>query len=81
MGCQASHDGIVGSNAMGVTLVLEDLLEDEIAISMVGNHYILIARAGLDGEATSAIRVELADGVDTNRDFVGRADFCCGCIQ
>jgi hypothetical protein len=64
---------------MGVTLVLEGLLEDEIAISMVGNHYILIARAGLDGEASSIICVELADGVDTNHNFIGRDGFCCGC--
>jgi hypothetical protein len=65
---------------MGVTPVLEGLLEDEIAISMVGNHDVLIARVGLDREASSVNCVELADGVDTNHSFVGRADFCRGCI-
>ncbi len=65
---------------IGVAPVLEGFLEDEIAISMVDNHYILIARAGLDRKASGVVCVELADGVDANHDFAGRADFCCGCI-
>ncbi len=37
-GCQACHNGIVGSNAMAVALGLESLLEDEVAIGLESNH-------------------------------------------
>jgi hypothetical protein len=63
---------------MGVTPVIEDFLEDAIAISMIGNHYILIPQASLDREMSSVVRVKLADGVDANHKFVGRDDFCQG---
>ena len=63
---------------MGVTAVLEGLLEDEIAICVKGNCYIVIPQASLDGKMSRVVRVELADGVDANKDFVGRADFCWG---
>jgi hypothetical protein len=65
------HDGIVCSNAVGVTPAFEALLEDEIAISVIGNHDILVARAGLDGEPTRVVRVELTDGVDMYVDLIG----------
>ncbi len=39
---------------------------------MIGNHHILIARRGLDGETSGVVCVELADGDDTDVDFVGR---------
>ena len=71
-GCQMGHDGIVGGNAMLVAPGLEGLLEDEIAIGVIGNHDILVAGTGLDGESSSVIRAELADGEDTDVDFVGR---------
>ena len=57
---------------MGITPAFEGLLEDEIAIGMIGNYDILVAGMGLDGESSSVIRVELADGEDTDVDFVGR---------
>ncbi len=38
MGHQTSHDSVVGCNAVVVTLGLEGLLEDEVAVSMEGNH-------------------------------------------
>jgi hypothetical protein len=41
-GCQACHNGILGCNAMAVTFGLECLLEDEIAISVEGNHDVLV---------------------------------------
>jgi hypothetical protein len=77
-GLQASHDDVLGRDAMGVTLVLEGLLEDDIVISIIGNHYILIPQAGLDREMSSVIFVELADGVDAIEDFVGRTYICQG---
>ncbi len=56
---------------MGVASAFEGLLEDEIAIGVIGNHDILFARAGLDGELSRVVRVELADGVDTDVDLIG----------
>ncbi len=40
--CQACHNGIVGCNSMGVTFGLERLLEDEVTISVEGNHDVLV---------------------------------------
>ncbi len=66
------HDGVVGSDAVFITSGLEGLLEDEVAIGVIGNNHILVAGPGLDGETSSVICVELADGDDTDVDFVGR---------
>ncbi len=65
------HDGIVCSNAVGVAPAFEGLLEDEIAIGMIGNHDILVARVGLDGEPSCVVCVELTDGVDVDVDLIG----------
>ena len=40
---QSGHDGIVGCNAVTVIPGLERLLEDEVAVGMVGDHHILVA--------------------------------------
>ncbi len=40
--CQACCNGIVGCNSMVVTFELERLLEDEFAISVEGNHDVLV---------------------------------------
>ncbi len=56
---------------MGVAPAFEALLEDEIAIGMIGNHDILVARASLDGEPSRVVHVELTDGVDTDVDLIG----------
>ncbi len=66
MGHQTRHDGVVCSNAVGVALAFKGLLEDEIAIGVIGNHDILVARAGLDGEPSRVVNVELTDGVDAD---------------
>ncbi len=67
MGRQIRHDGVVCRNAVA----FEGFLEDEIAIGVIGNHDILVARAGLDGEPSHVVRVELADGVDADLDLIG----------
>jgi hypothetical protein len=61
-GRQTSHDSIVGCDVVGVAPTLEGLLKDEVAIGMLGNHNIVVARAGLDGRPSHVICVELADG-------------------
>jgi hypothetical protein len=42
-GGQTSHDRVVGGNAMAIALGLEGLLKDEVAVSVKGNHHILVA--------------------------------------
>ena len=69
---QTGHDGIVGSNAVLVAPGLEGLLKDEVAIGVIGDHDILVARAGLDREAASFVRVELADEEVLDVDLLGR---------
>ncbi len=69
---QPCHDGIVGGNAVAVIPGLEGLLENEVAIGMVGDHHILVARARLDRETTCVVCVEPAEGVDLDEDLIGR---------
>jgi hypothetical protein len=56
---------------MGVAPVFEGLLENEVAVCMIGDHDILIAGAGFDWESASVVRVEFADGIDVDVDFTG----------
>ncbi len=57
---------------MLITPGLEGLLEDEVAIGVIGNHHILVAGPGLDKKTSGVVCVELADGDDTDVDFVGQ---------
>ncbi len=57
---------------MAVIPGLEGLLENEVAVGMVGNHNILVTRARLDQEKTYVVCVEPAEGVDLDEDFIGR---------
>ncbi len=71
MGCQSCHDGVVGSNAVAVIPGLGRLLENEVAVRMVDDHYILVARARLDRETASVVCVEPAQGVDLDENLMG----------
>ncbi len=73
-GCQTSHDCVVGCDAVAVTLGLEDLLEDEVAVGIEGNHEVLVSGANSDGEVASVIGEELAERFCYNENLVGR---CC----
>ncbi len=73
-GRQASHDSVAGGDAVAVNLGLESLLEDEVAISMEGDHYILVAGASSDGEAAGVIGKELAERLCYDKNLVG---WCC----
>ncbi len=70
-GRQASHDGVVGSDAVVVTLGLEGLLENEVAIGVEGNHYILVAGAISDGVAAGVVGKELAEWLCYDKNLVG----------
>jgi hypothetical protein len=64
-GCQASHDSIVGGDAVAVTLDIEGLLEDEVAVGVEGNHYRLVAGESSDREAAGDVGKELAEMTNT----------------
>ncbi len=72
MGSQMSHDCVVGCDAVAITLRLEGLLEDEVAISVEGNHDILAAGAHSDREVASVVGEELAEQFCDDEDLVGR---------
>ncbi len=66
--------GVVGGNALAVTLGHEGLLEDEVAIGMEGDQYILVAGASFDREAASVVGKELAERLCYDKNLVG---WCC----
>ncbi len=51
---------------------LEGLLKDEVAIGVISNHDILVARTCFDREAAGIVRVEFADGDNSDEDLIGR---------
>ena len=59
---EAGHDASVGRYAVTVFSCLEGLDEDGVSVAVVGDHQVLVAAAGADGEASCVIRVERADG-------------------
>jgi hypothetical protein len=60
---------------MAVTFGLERVLEDEIAISMEGNHDVSVSRASPDRKAAHVICVQPAEGVHFDVDLIGRHTF------
>ena len=68
-GAEVLHDGIIRFNSMFVFAGLEWGVQDGVGITMIHNHYVLIATAGSDGKAATVISVQLADGLDSNLDF------------
>ena len=67
---EAVHAGVVGGDAVLVLASLEIGLEDGVGVAVVGNHDVLIAAAGTDGEASGVLCVQLFDGLDSDVDFV-----------
>jgi hypothetical protein len=69
--CQAGHDRVVGINAMSITLGLEGLLQDEVAICVKGDHHILVARLSSDRKVAGVIGEELAQRLCHDGNVVG----------
>ena len=65
------HDAGVGSNAMAVVFRLKMFDKDDIGVTVVGEHDVLIATVRSDGEATHIVGEELADESDSKVKFVG----------
>jgi hypothetical protein len=57
---------------MVVTFGLEHLLEDEIAISVEGNHDVLVFLACSNRKVARVVCVQPAEGVHFNEDLIGR---------
>ncbi len=57
-GMEAQHDGAGGRNAVAVVFGGKWLDEYCVAGMVVGNHYVLVAALGLDGEAPGVVGVE-----------------------
>ena len=61
---EASHDAGMSSNAMAVVVRLEGFDKDGVAVTVVGQHDVLVAAAQADWEAAHVVCVELADGLN-----------------
>jgi hypothetical protein len=56
---------------------LEGLLENEVAVGVVGDHHVLVAKASPNQETTFVVSKELAEEVDLDKDLIGRCLHCC----
>ena len=56
---------------MAVVLGLEGFDKNDVGVDVVGEHYVVVAAAGADGEAAHVIGVELGDGFDADVEFFG----------
>ena len=59
---EAGHDAGADWDAVAVLPCLEGLDEDGVGVAVVGDHQVLVAAAGVDGEASCVFCVERADG-------------------
>ena len=50
-------------------LGLEGIDENDVGVDVVGEHYVIIAAAGADGEAAHVVGVELGDRFDADDEF------------
>ena len=71
--CEATHEFIVGWNAVSVVAGLEGFDEDGVGVTVVGQHEVLVAAARPYVEASHVVHEELADG------FVPQVEFFGGC--
>ena len=62
-GRETRHDRVVGCDLMHILFEFDGLLQDEVAILVVRDHDVLVARLGSYREATGVIRIQFADWV------------------
>ena len=55
------HDVGVGLKAMGICASLEGASEDDVRVTVVCNHDLLVAAAAVDGKAASVFGIHPAD--------------------
>ena len=54
---------------MSVVLGLEGIDKNDVGVDVVGEHYVVIAAAGADGEAARVVGVEFAGRFDAHDEF------------
>ena len=68
---EVGHDAGMSSNAVAVMARLEGFDKDGLAVTVVGQHDVLVATMGAGGEESHVVRVEFADGLDGDLQFMG----------
>ena len=66
---ETRHDCAVGCDAINVLFAFEGLLQDEVAILVVRNHDVLVARSGSYREASGVIRIQFADWIRAHEEL------------
>ena len=56
---------------MAVVPGLEGFDKNDVGVDVVGEHYVVVAAAGADGEAAHVVGVELGDGFNADVEFLG----------
>ena len=65
------YDVVVGCDMVEVVTGLEGLTEDHVAVRVVCQHDVVVTGARADKEAVHVVGVELAHGLDDNKEFFG----------
>ena len=56
---------------MAVVFGLEGFNKNDVGVDVIGEHCVVVAAAGADGEAAHVVGVELGDGFDADVEFIG----------
>ena len=65
------HDRCVGSYTMSITPIFERGLENDIGVTMICDHNVLVATARPDRESATVIGVHATDGILPYVDLIG----------
>ena len=65
------HDSVVGNDAMAIVSRFEGFDKDHVVVGVVCQHDLVVVAARADGEAVHVVGVELADGLNNNKQFLG----------
>ena len=68
---ETAHDRVVCFDAVLVLSVLEGDVKDNVGVSMIGNHDVLVAATGAEGGSASVVNVKFGDGFNADVDFIG----------
>ena len=68
---EAMHDAVVGYDTVAVVLGLEGFYEDHVAVGVVCPHDVVVAAARADTEASHVVGIELTDGFNDDKQFLG----------
>ena len=69
-GLEARHDVVVRGKTVAIIARLKCRDKDGVGVYVVGNHDVLVATLGADGEPTHVIGVELTDWIYPDTEFL-----------